>query len=75
MVFAEDSRHELIERYIYREIHENPDDLAAAGAFEPRPALGRIQRTSGSLGPSSLKLEPASNQHIDDSLTAKVTYK
>ena len=53
MVLAEDSRHELIERYNYREIHENPDDLAAAGAFEPdhrwgesKGLLGRLARAA-----------------------------
>jgi Protein of unknown function (DUF1571) len=44
MVLAEDSRGDLIERYIYREIRENPTELAAAGAFEP------IQRWGESKG-------------------------
>lgn len=55
MVFAEDMRHELIERYNYREIHENPDDLAAAGAFEPdqrwgesKGLLSRLARAASS---------------------------
>ena len=49
MVFAEDSRHELIERYIYREIHENPDDLAAAGAFDPDQRWGESKGLLGRL--------------------------
>jgi hypothetical protein len=49
MVFAEDSRHELIERYNYREIHENPDDLAAAGAFEPDQRWGESKGLLGRL--------------------------
>jgi hypothetical protein len=62
MVFAEDSRHELIERYIYRDIHENPDDLAAAGAFDPdrrwgesKGLLGRLARaaSNANLPPTS----------------------
>jgi Protein of unknown function (DUF1571) len=49
MVFAEDSRRELIERYNYREIHENPDDLAAAGAFEPDQRWGESKGLLGRL--------------------------
>ncbi len=40
MVFAQDSRGALIERYVYREIRENPTELAAAGAFEPDQRWG-----------------------------------
>ena len=40
MVVAEDSRGALIERYVYREIRENPTELAAAGAFEPGERWG-----------------------------------
>jgi hypothetical protein len=40
MVFAQDSHGTLIERYVYREIRENPADLAAAGAFEPGERWG-----------------------------------
>ena len=49
MVFAEDSRGELIERYIYREILENPDDLAAAGAFDPDQRWGESKGLLGRL--------------------------
>jgi hypothetical protein len=58
MVFAEDSRHELIERYNYREIQENPDDLAAAGAFEPD------QRWGESKGFLSRLARAASNSNL-----------
>jgi len=40
MVLAQDSAGELIERYVYREIRENPTELAAAGAFEPDQRWG-----------------------------------
>jgi hypothetical protein len=53
MVVAEDPRGELIERDVYREIHENPPELAAAGAFVPeerwgesKGLLSRIARTA-----------------------------
>jgi Protein of unknown function (DUF1571) len=53
MVVAEDSHGQLIERYVYREIHENPTELAAAGAFEPdkrwgesKGLLGRFARAA-----------------------------
>ncbi len=54
MVVAKDSHGAMIERYIYREIQENPTDLAAAGAFEPdqrwgesKGLLGRLARAAG----------------------------
>ena len=31
---------QLIERYVYREIRDNPTELAAAGAFEPDQRWG-----------------------------------
>ena len=40
MVVAEDSHGQLIERYVYREIRDNPTELAAAGAFEPDKRWG-----------------------------------
>jgi hypothetical protein len=53
MVYAEDSHGQLIERYVYREIRENPPELAAAGAFdpdqrwgEPKGFLGRFARSA-----------------------------
>ena len=49
MVFAEDSRGELIERYNYRQILENPDDLASAGAFEPDQRWGESKGLLGRL--------------------------
>jgi Protein of unknown function (DUF1571) len=58
MVLAEDSRNALIERYNYREIHENPDDLAAAGAFEPD------QRWGESKGLLSRLARAASNSNL-----------
>jgi hypothetical protein len=47
MVVAEDPRGELVERDIYREIRENPSELAAASAFEPEKRWGD---TAGLLG-------------------------
>jgi hypothetical protein len=62
MVLAEDSRHELIERYNYREIHENPDDLAAAGAFEPDHRWGESKGLLGRLARSASNSNlPATN--------------
>jgi hypothetical protein len=53
VVFAEDSHGQLIERYVYREIRENPTELAVAGAFEPdkrwgdsKGLLGRFARAA-----------------------------
>jgi hypothetical protein len=53
MVFAEDSHGQMIERYVYREIRQNPADLALASAFdpnqrwgEPKGLLGRLARAA-----------------------------
>jgi outer membrane lipoprotein-sorting protein len=40
VVVASDSHGQLIERYVYRDIQENPADLAVAGAFEPDKRWG-----------------------------------
>ncbi len=40
MVVGEDQRGELIERYVYRDITENPTELALADAFEPDKRWG-----------------------------------
>jgi hypothetical protein len=40
LVVAYDSRGSLIERYAYREIRENPAELASASAFEPEQRWG-----------------------------------
>jgi len=40
LVSAEDSRGELVERYIYREVRENPADLKTASAFVPDQRWG-----------------------------------
>jgi hypothetical protein len=40
LVSAEDSRGELVERYIYREVRENPADLKTASAFMPDQRWG-----------------------------------
>jgi len=40
LVVAEDSNGDLIERYVYNEVRENPTDLASAGAFEPDQRWG-----------------------------------
>jgi hypothetical protein len=43
MVVGQDSHGVLIERYVYREIRENPTELAAAGAFEPAERWGETK--------------------------------
>jgi Protein of unknown function (DUF1571) len=61
LVQAVDSQGALVERYLYREVRENPTELASAGAFEPekrwgesRNILSRIARAaSGANLPSS----------------------
>ncbi len=50
LVSAADSRGELIERYIYREVHENPVELKTATAFVPDERWGRIERFALSPG-------------------------
>jgi len=40
LVVAKDANGDLIERYVYHEIRENPPDLALAGAFEPDQRWG-----------------------------------
>jgi Protein of unknown function (DUF1571) len=40
LVSAQDSRGELVERYIYREVRENPADLKTASAFVPDQRWG-----------------------------------
>jgi Protein of unknown function (DUF1571) len=57
LVSAEDSRGELVERYIYREVRENPADLKTASAFvpdqrwgEPNGLFSRLARAAA--GPS-----------------------
>ena len=39
----------MVERYIYREIQENPADLAVAGAFEPDQRWGESKGLLGRL--------------------------
>jgi hypothetical protein len=43
LVVTEDSRGELLERYVYRDVRENPAELASAGAFEPDQRWGDSQ--------------------------------
>jgi hypothetical protein len=40
LVLAEDSRGELLERYVYHEVRENPAELASAASFEPTERWG-----------------------------------
>jgi len=40
LVVAKDAKGDLIERYVYREVRENPPDLASAGAFAPDQRWG-----------------------------------
>ena len=49
MVVAQDSHGAMIERYVYREIRENPTELAAAGAFEPDQRWGESKGLLGRL--------------------------
>lgn len=49
MVVAQDSHGAMIERYVYREIQENPNDLAVAGAFEPDQRWGESKGLLGRL--------------------------
>ena len=49
MVVAQDSHGQLIERYVYREIRENPTDLAVASAFEPDKRWGESKGLLGRL--------------------------
>jgi hypothetical protein len=63
LVSAEDSRGELVERYIYHEVRENPDELKTANAFVPdqrwgesKGLLSRLARAAA--GPS----EPTTSQ-------------
>jgi hypothetical protein len=57
MVLAEDSGGNVIERYVYREVRDNPAELASNDAFEPdkrwgesRGLLSRLAR--GAVGPN-----------------------
>jgi hypothetical protein len=49
MVVAHDKRGAMIERYVYREIHEDPADLAVASAFEPDQRWGESKGLLGRL--------------------------
>jgi hypothetical protein len=40
MIVANDSSGELIERYVYHDVHENPAELASANAFDPDQRWG-----------------------------------
>jgi len=40
LVVADDAKGDLIERYVYHEVRENPTDLASSGAFEPDQRWG-----------------------------------
>jgi hypothetical protein len=43
LVVAHDAAGQLIERYVYREIRENPAELALAGSFDPENRWGASQ--------------------------------
>ena len=58
MVLAEDDRGQLLERYEYQEVRENPTELASAGAFDPDERWGksnglfsRLARAAGGTNP------------------------
>jgi hypothetical protein len=40
LVLAENSQGELMERYVYRSVRDNPTELASSGAFEPEKRWG-----------------------------------
>jgi hypothetical protein len=40
LVLAENAQGELLERYVYSDVRENPKDLASAGAFDPTVRWG-----------------------------------
>ena len=50
---------ELIERYVYHEIRENPTELAAAGAFEPDERWGEPKGLFSPVRASRGGYEPA----------------
>ena len=75
LVSAADSRGELIERYIYREVHENPVELKTATAFVPDerwgPSNGLLSARCARGGwPWS-----ANRQPINHALTANLALK
>jgi hypothetical protein len=43
LVLAENAQGDLLERYVYAEIHENPTELAAANAFDPTARWGEAK--------------------------------
>ncbi len=75
LVLAKDSGGELLERYEYREVRENPADLVAANSFDPGRALGSREGHSVAAGAGSGRQQPAKPGRSDDALTAKVTLK
>ncbi len=64
---------QLIERYVYREIRENPTELAAAGAFEPDQRWGESKGLLTRFARAATGSDLPSRQRFDDALTAKVT--
>jgi hypothetical protein len=60
LLLAEDSRGELLERYVYRDVRENPAELVSAASFEPdkrwgdsKGLLSRLARAAAGATPPS----------------------
>ena len=64
LVLAEDARGQLLERYLYREIHENPAELATVASFDPDArwgdSKGLLSRLARAAAGSSLPTSSAS---------------
>jgi hypothetical protein len=67
LVFAEDDHGQLLERYDYQSVRENPTELAAANAFEPDERWGK----SGGLFSRLAKATAGSNLPSDASSTKR----
>ena len=71
LVVAENKQGDLLERYVYSEIRENPTELAAAAAFSPSERWGEGKGLFLATRQGGLRRERAKQQRTDDALTAK----
>jgi hypothetical protein len=67
LVVAEDDHGQLLERYDYQAVRENPTELASAGAFEPDERWGK----SNGLFSRLARAAAGSNQPSDDDSTKR----
>ena len=74
LVLAENAQGEMLERYVYSDIRENPTDLASAGGLRSRRTLGRRQGPLFADRQGRRRVQCAKQQRIDDALTAKLTH-